>query len=82
MRRRDFIAALGVTATWPLAARAQQPAKMKRIAFVSPARRASEMSLSGSPQYRVFFEELGRLGHVEGQNLGVERYSGEGQLER
>lgn len=27
--------------------------------------------------YRAFFEELGRLGHVEGQNLGVERYSGD-----
>ena len=83
MQRREFITLVGgVAATWPLAARAQQPAKMKRIAFVSPSRKASEMRLSGPPQYRAFFEELGRLGHVEGQNLGVERYSGEGQLER
>src|SRR3977135_923177 len=82
MRRRDFITALGTAATWPLAARAQQPAKMKRIAFVRPSGPVSEVSVSGSPYYRAFFEELGRLGYVEGQNLGVERYSGEGRPER
>jgi putative ABC transport system substrate-binding protein len=82
MRRRDFITALGAAATWPLAARAQQPAKIKRIAFVSPSAKVSEISVSGRPYYRAFFEELSRLGYVEGQNLGVERYSGEGRPER
>lgn len=83
MRRREFITLLGgATATWPLAARAQTSASMKRIAFVSPATKVSEISLSGRPYYRAFFEELSRLGYVEGQNLGVERYSGEGQPER
>ena len=82
MRRRDFITALGAAATWPLAARAQQPAKMKRIAFVNSAGKVSEISVSGRPYYRAFFEELSRLGYVEGQNLGVERYSGEGRPER
>jgi putative ABC transport system substrate-binding protein len=82
MRRRDFITALGTAATWPLAARAQQPAKMKRIAFVHSAGNVSRISVSGGPYYRAFFEELSRLGYVEGQNLGVERYSGEGRTER
>ena len=82
MRRRDFIRALAAAATWPLAGRAQQPPRMKRIAYVHPATKVSELSLSGPPRYRAFFEELSRLGHVEGQNLGVERYSGEGQPER
>jgi putative tryptophan/tyrosine transport system substrate-binding protein len=86
MRRRDFITALGTAATWPLAARAQQPAKMKRIAFVHPSAKVSEISsdisVSGRPYYRAFFEELSRLGYVEGRNLGVERYSGEGRPER
>ena len=82
MRRRDFIKAFGIAATWPVAARAQQPAKMKRIAYVSPAAKVSEISVSGSPYFRAFFEELSRLGYVEGQNLGVERYSGEGRPER
>ncbi len=83
MRRRDFITLFGgAAATWPLSARAQQSARMKRIAFVSPSRKVSEMSLSGPPHYRAFFEELSRLGYVEGQNLGVARYSGGGQPER
>src|SRR5882672_3447151 len=86
MRRRDFITALGTAAIWPLAARAQQPTKMKRIAFVHPSAKVSEISsdisVSGRPYYRAFFEELSRLGYVEGQNLGVERYSGEGRPER
>jgi len=40
--------------------------------------------LSSSPRYiwQAFFEELRRLGDVEGQNLAVERYSGEGRPER
>ncbi len=83
MRRREFITLFGgAAATWPLAARAQQPAKMKRIAVVSPATKPSEISPSGRAYYRAFFEELSGLGYVEGQNLGVERYSGEGQPER
>jgi putative ABC transport system substrate-binding protein len=82
MRRRDFITALGTAATWSLAARAQQPAKMKRIAIVFPSAKVSEITMSGPPRYRAFFEELSRLNYVEGQNLGVERYSGEGQPER
>ena len=83
MRRRKFITLLGgAVAVWPLAARAQQPAKMKRIAFVNSAGNVSRISLSGEPFYRAFFEELSRLGYVEGQNLGVERYSGEGRPER
>ena len=81
MRRRDFITALGTAATWPLAARAQQPAKMKRIAYVQPGTKVSEMNVSDRPYLRAFFEELSRLGYVEGQNLGVERYSGEGRTE-
>ena len=84
MRRRDFVTLIGWTAAagWPLAARAQQPAKMKRIAIVFPSAKVSDISVSGPPRYRAFFEELSRLGYVRAQNLGVERYSGEGRPER
>ena len=82
MRRRDFITALGAAATWPLAARAQQPAKIKRIAVVHPAEKVGNMTINGRRSFRAFFEELSRLGYVEGQNIAVERYSGEGQPKR
>jgi hypothetical protein len=82
MQRRAFIAGLGGTAiVWSLAARAQQSSRMKRIAIVSPATKIGEMGVNGFWGYRVFFEELSRLGYVEGQNLVVERYSGEGRTE-
>jgi putative tryptophan/tyrosine transport system substrate-binding protein len=82
MQRRAFIAGLGGTAMiWPLAARAQQSSRMKRIAIVSPATKIGDMSVNGHRIYRMFFEELSRLGYVEGRNLVVERYSGEGRTE-
>ena len=83
MKRREFIGLIGgAAAAWPLAARAQQPSKMKRIAMVHPADKVGNMTISGRPAFRVFFEEMNRLGYVEGQNLVVERYSGEGQTDR
>jgi putative ABC transport system substrate-binding protein len=82
MKRRDFIAGVGAATAWPLAVRAQQPAKMKRIAIVSPATNVADMNITGNRVYRAFIEELGRLGYVEGRNLIVERYSGEGRTER
>ena len=81
MRRRHFIALIGGGAAWPLAARAQQSSRMKRIAMVVPAAKIDTMNATSDRLYRIFFEELSRLGYVEGQNLVVERYSGEGRTE-
>jgi putative tryptophan/tyrosine transport system substrate-binding protein len=62
MHRRNFISLLGGAATaWPLAVRAQQPAKMKRIAIVSPATKVADTNITGNRVYRAFIEELGRL---------------------
>ena len=81
MRRRSFIKLLvGGAASWPIVARSQLPAKIKRIALVSPGTKTIDMN-NGNRYFRVFFEELNNLGYIEGQNLTVERYSGEGQVE-
>jgi putative tryptophan/tyrosine transport system substrate-binding protein len=82
MRRREFITVVGgAAAVWPLAVRAQQPGKMKRIALVHGAEKVENMTITGRRSFRAFFEQLGALGYVEGRNLLVERYSGEGRLD-
>ena len=83
MKRREFISLLGGATAWPLAARAQQATKTHRIAIVHPSIPVSEMNESGDhPYYPALFKELRRLGYVEGKNLVVARYSGEGREER
>jgi putative ABC transport system substrate-binding protein len=84
MKRRDFITLLGgAAAVWPVAARAQQPAKNHRIAVVSPLGSLTDISENSFyTGWSALFKELRRLGYVEGKNLIVERYSGGGQPER
>ncbi len=75
MRRREFIGLVGGAVALPLAARAQQsPAASKRLAIFSPSEPSALMNeQSDNRYYRALFAELRRLGHVEGQNLVVER---------
>jgi putative ABC transport system substrate-binding protein len=80
MRRRDFTIGLLLTAAtqsmW-----AQEPAKQRRIAIVIGAGPAARINDPENRFYRSIFEELRQLGDVEGQNLTVERYSGDGRYE-
>src|SRR2546430_2097240 len=83
MKRRDFIGLLGGAAALPLVVRAQQPPKVHRIAVVHPSAALGDMSETGDNSgYRALFQELRRLGYIEGRNLVVERYSAEGRGER
>jgi ABC-type uncharacterized transport system substrate-binding protein len=65
MRRREFIAALGTAAAWPLAARAQQAAKVPLIGILTPS--ADETS----PQLEAFRRGMRDLGYVEGQTARI-----------
>jgi putative ABC transport system substrate-binding protein len=80
MRRRDFTIGL-LVASAAQTLRAQQPAEQHRIAIIRPAGPTALISDTGIRFYRAFFEELRRLGDIEGRNLAVERYSGEGRPE-
>ncbi|MBV8121036.1 MAG: ABC transporter substrate-binding protein [Alphaproteobacteria bacterium] len=61
------------------AVRAQEPAKQHRIAVVTPAGPVADISDTGVREWPAFYEELRRLGDIEGQNLTVDRYSGQGR---
>jgi putative ABC transport system substrate-binding protein len=76
MRRREFITAFGLTATWPFAARAQQPA-MPVIGFLG-----SESSTLWTNLVRAFHQGLGEAGYVEGRNVAIEYRWAEGQIDR
>jgi hypothetical protein len=55
---------------------------LKRVARVHPATKPAGMRIRGNPNYAIVFEEMKRLGYVEGINLTVDRYSAEGRLDR
>ena len=78
MKRRDFTIGLLLAPT-PRPARAQEGAKQHRIAVITPAGPVADISDRGVREWPAFYEELRRLGDIEGQNLTVNRYSGEGR---
>ena len=74
MRRREFITFIGgAAAAWPLAARAQQPERVRRIGVLMylPADDAE-----GQARLAAFTQALTQLGWSEGHNLRIDtRYA-------
>jgi putative tryptophan/tyrosine transport system substrate-binding protein len=80
MKRREFITLLGgATATWPLAARAQQPDRMRHIGvLIAQAKDDPE----GQVRIAAFLQQLTQLGWVEGRNLRIDYRWGGGDADR
>jgi len=76
MKRRDFITLTGATATWPLVARAQQPA-MPVIGYLE-----SRSPDGMTDRLRAFRQGLKDTGYVEGENVRIEYRWAENQVDR
>src|SRR3981189_1733831 len=80
MRRRDFVALLGgAAAAWPIAVRAQQPERIRRIGVL--------MSLTaddpeGQAPLAAFLRGLQQLGWTDGANVRIETRWGAGDADR
>ena len=80
MKRRDFITLLGSwAATWPIAARAQQSDRMRRIAVLMLN---AEDDQEGQARVAAFRQGLQALGWTEGKNLRIDWYWTAGDVER
>jgi putative ABC transport system substrate-binding protein len=80
MRRREVITLLGAAAAaWPLAAHAQRSDRERRVGALIGW---SESDPEPHADVEVFRHELAKLGWIEGRNLRIDFYYGEGDAER
>jgi putative tryptophan/tyrosine transport system substrate-binding protein len=77
MQRREFIAAVGGIAVWPLAAHAQQPVKLPTIGFLGPLTPSSQSEWTDA-----FVQSMRAHGWIEGRTVEIEYRWGEGRSER
>jgi putative ABC transport system substrate-binding protein len=75
MRRREFITLVGGAAVaWPLAARAQQPERMRRLGILMAM---AENDPEGQQRVAAFVQGLRELGWSEGGNIHIDyRWAG------
>jgi putative tryptophan/tyrosine transport system substrate-binding protein len=69
MRRREFITLLGGAAAWPLASRAEQGERVRRIGVLMNLTAADAESQARNA---AFLQALGQLGWADGRNVRIE----------
>ena len=79
MRRREFITLLGGAAAWPLAARAQQSDKVRRIGVLMGT---AEDDPQSSARIAAFVQGLAQLGWTDGRTVRIDTRWGAGDADR
>jgi ABC-type uncharacterized transport system substrate-binding protein len=80
MRRREFITLLGgAAAAWPLAARGQQPERMRRIGVLTSGADADDPD--GRARSAAFLQGLQQLGWTDGRNIRIDYRWGAGDAD-
>jgi putative tryptophan/tyrosine transport system substrate-binding protein len=79
IKRREFIAGLGGAAAWPLAARAQQPDRMRRIGVLTAL---DENDPDGKARLSRFTQGLAELGWIDGRNIRMDIRWATGNVDR
>ena len=79
MRRRQFISLIGGAAAWPLAARAQQSERMRRIGVLT---NLTENDPEGQSRNEAFRQGLHQLGWTDGGNVRIDYRGTLGDAER
>ncbi len=77
VKRREFISLLGGAATWPLAARAQQPRTLPTIGFLGTSTPSAWNQWTAA-----FVRRLRELGWIDGRTVAIEYRWAEGRSER
>jgi putative tryptophan/tyrosine transport system substrate-binding protein len=79
MIRRDFLTLLGGAAAWPLAARAQQADRVRRVGVCA---NLSAADREGQARNKAFLQTLQQLGWTVGRNVQIDHRWGAGDAER
>jgi putative ABC transport system substrate-binding protein len=79
MKRRAFITLIGGAAAWPLALRAQQPERMRRIGVLTSGATADD--LDGQLRTAAFLQGLQQLGWTDGRNIRIDYRWGAGDAD-
>jgi len=79
VRRRTFIAGLGGVAAWPLAVRAQQPERMRRIGVLAVG---VENGLAAKLNHSALTQALAGFGWTDGRNVRMDLRFGRGDINR
>src|SRR5215831_4880832 len=80
LRRREFITLLGAGAAWPLAARAQQAERMRRIGVLVGT--YGQTDREGQDRIAVFLDTFRKLGWSDGRNVRIDLRWSAGDAER